>query len=120
MDDLYTLTNHNVAEYREEGEDGGEGRLAIDDEEGDVVDLEAIGEVADACAAFVGVGYDYDLVAAIDEFGGELVDVRLHAAWLGEEEIGDHGDVVGHFEGVSGIVATKFLYNPLVYYTLSR
>ena len=40
---------------------------------------------------------NYHFVAAVDEFGGELIDVAFDAAGLGEEEIADHGDVVGHF-----------------------
>ncbi len=78
----------------EEGEDGGEGGLAVDDEEGDVVDLEAVGEVADAFAIVMGVGDDDDLVAAVYELAGELVNVRLNTSGLGEEEVADHGDVV--------------------------
>lgn len=75
MDDLYALPDHDIAENGEEGEHGGEGRLAVNDEEGDMVDFEAIGEVADPRTAFIGVGYDDDFVPAVDELGGELVDV---------------------------------------------
>lgn len=108
MHNFYALSYHNIAEYREEGKYGRERRLAVDDEEGDVVDFETIGEVADTSAAFVGMGYNDDLVATVDEFGGELVDVRFDAAGLGEEEVGDHGDVIGHFEELRGIVATRY------------
>lgn len=73
--DLDALADADVAEQREEGEDGREGGLAVHDEEGDVVDLEAVGEVADALAIVVGVGDNDDLVAAVDELAGELVDV---------------------------------------------
>ena len=65
-----------------------------------MVDLEAVGEIADAGAAFVGVGDDDDFVAAVDELGGELVDVAFNAAGLGEEEVADHGDVVRHCRGL--------------------
>jgi hypothetical protein len=58
----------NVAEYREEGEDGGEGSLAVDDEEGYVVDLQTVGEVSHSCPAGICVCNDYDFVASIDEF----------------------------------------------------
>ncbi len=64
-----------------------------------MVDFETVGEVAHAGSAGVGVGDDDDFVAAVDEFGGELVDVGFDAAGLGEEEVADHGDVVGHFGG---------------------
>jgi plastocyanin len=62
------LANHDVAKDGKEGEDRGEGRLAIDDEEGNVVDFEAIGQVPYACSPGVGVCNDDDLVSAIDEF----------------------------------------------------
>ena len=68
MHDLDPFAEHDGAEDGEEAEDGGEGGFAVDDEEGHVVDFETIGEVADACAALVGVcDYD-DFVAAVDEF----------------------------------------------------
>ena len=67
---LYALADDNVAKDREEGEDGREGRLAVDDEEGDVVDFEAVGQISDACSASVGVRNDNDLVSAVDEFLG--------------------------------------------------
>ena len=65
-----------------------------------MVDLETVGEIADAGSASIGMGDDDDLVAAVDELGRELVDVAFNAAGLGEEEVADHGDVVGHCEGV--------------------
>lgn len=98
MHNLNLLSDDNISKNRKEGKHGGESGFAVDDEEGDVVDFEAVGEVADSRAAFVGVGDDDDLVAAVDEFGGELVDVGFNAAGLGEEEVADHGDVVGHFD----------------------
>ena len=95
MDNLYPLADTDVTQDRKTREDGGERRLTVDDKKGDVVDFEAIGEVADAFAVIVGVGDDDDLVAAVDELAGELVDVGFDAAGLGEEEVADHGDVVG-------------------------
>lgn len=35
-----------------------------------MIDLETIGEVADAGSALIGMSDDYDLVATIYEFGG--------------------------------------------------
>ena len=58
----------NVAEYWEEGEDGGEGSLAVDDEEGYVVDLQTVGEISHSCSAGICVCDDYHFVASIDEF----------------------------------------------------
>ncbi|KAK5001218.1 hypothetical protein LTR28_012879, partial [Elasticomyces elasticus] len=68
VNNLDALTNENVAEDRKEREDGREGCLAIDDHERHVVDFQAVGEVANARSAGVGMGDDDDLVATIDEF----------------------------------------------------
>ena len=68
MYNLDLLADYNVAEHGEKGEYRGHGRLAVDHEEGDVVDLEAIGEVAHAGAALVSMSDDYDLVTAVYEF----------------------------------------------------
>lgn len=108
MNNFYALPNHNVAEDGKEGEDGGEGGLAVYHKEGDMVDFEAVGEIADSRATLVGMGYDDDFVTAVDKFGGELVDVRFDAAGLGKEEVRDHSDVVGHSGGLGGIVATRY------------
>jgi hypothetical protein len=67
MDNFNLLSNHDIPENREKGEDGREGGGAVDDEEGDVVDFEAVGEVADPGAPFVLVCYDDDFVAPVDE-----------------------------------------------------
>lgn len=68
MDDFDLLSNHDIAEYGEEGKDGGEGRFAVDDEEGNVVDLESIGEVPDSGAALVRMCDNDDFVPTVDEF----------------------------------------------------
>lgn len=59
-----------------------------------MVDLDAVGEIADALAIVVSVCDDDDLVAAVDELCGKLIDVRFDASWLREEEVANHGDVV--------------------------
>ena len=99
VDDLDLLTDDDVAEDGEEGEDGRKGGLAVDDKEGHVVDLEAIGQVADASATLVLMGDDDDLVATVNELLRQLVDVTLDTSGLGEEEVADHGDVVRHDGG---------------------
>ena len=53
----------------EKREDSRKRGLAIDDEEGYVVDFESVCEVADAFAVIMGVGDDDDLVAAVYQFG---------------------------------------------------
>lgn len=70
MDNLDALADDNVAEDGEKGEDGGKGGLAIDDPEGNVVDLKSIGQVSHAFSAGVGVGDDNDFVPTVDEFLG--------------------------------------------------
>lgn len=80
VDDFDALPDKDVAEDREAGENGREGRLAVDHLEGDVVAFQTVGEVADPVPGFVGVRDDDDFVAAVGEFAGELVDVRFDAA----------------------------------------
>lgn len=94
MNNLDPLTDTDVSEDGEKGEDGWESSVAVDDPKGDVVDLDAVGEVADAFAVVVGVCDDDDFVTAVDEFARDLVDMGFDAAGLGKEEIADHGDVV--------------------------
>jgi len=56
---------------------------------------------------------DY-LMAAIDELGGELVDMAFDATWLGKEEVADHGDVVRHLERPEfGCLNNKHIMSPL-------
>lgn len=62
------LSDDDIAEYGEEGEDCWECRFAIDDEEWDVVNLQSIGEVADSGASFVCMGNNDDFVSSINEF----------------------------------------------------
>ena len=66
--DLDALADYDIAKDGEEREDGGEGGLAINDPEGNVVDLEAVSQVSYARSAGVGVCDDYDFMSAIDEF----------------------------------------------------
>lgn len=95
MHNLNLFPDTYIPEDREEREDGRKGGLAIDNKEGDVVDLQAVVEVSNPLAVVVGVRYDDDLVATVYKFARELVDVGFDAARLREEEVADHGDVVG-------------------------
>lgn len=63
-----------------------------------MVDLEAIREVSHSGSPFVCMRDDDDLVAAVDELRGELVDVAFDSSWLGEEEVADHSNIVRHGE----------------------
>lgn len=99
VDDLNLLADDNVAEDGEEGKDSREGGLAVDDKKGHMVDLEAIGQVADASATLVLMCDDDDLVATVNELLRQLVNVTLDTSGLGEEEVADHRDVVRHDGG---------------------
>ena len=94
--DLNLFPQNDVPEDGEEGEDGREGAFSIDDQEGNMIDFESVREVSDSGATFVGMRDDDDLVPAVNQFGGELVDVAFDSSGLGEEEVADHGDVVRH------------------------
>lgn len=96
MHNLNPFSDDNIPEHREEREDGRKGGLAVDDEEGDMIDFETVCEVAHTCATLVRVCNDNDFVSAIDELGRELVDVAFDSSWLWEEEVADHGDIVAH------------------------
>lgn len=65
---LDLLADNDVAKDGEEGEDGRERSFAVDGPEGDIVDFEAIGEVANSFASLECVGDDDDFVATTDEF----------------------------------------------------
>lgn len=72
VDNFDSFAYDNVAEHWEEGEDSGEGRFSVDDEERHVVDFEAVGEVPYTCSAGVCVSDDYDFVPTINEFLDEV------------------------------------------------
>ena len=65
---LDLLTDHYVTKDREEREDCRKGCLSIDDQEGHMVDFQAICQVADTCSSLVGVCDDNDFVTTIDQF----------------------------------------------------
>ena len=94
MHDFDLLPDDDIAEDGEEGEDSWEGCRPVDDEEWNVIDLDAVCEISHAGSTLVGVGYDNDLVAAVHELCGQLVDVALDSSRLRVEEIADHSDVI--------------------------
>lgn len=80
---LDAFAYHNVSKYWEEGEDSGKGSLAVDDEEGYVVHLEAVRQIAHTCPAGVCVCDNYDFVTTIDEFleqvsSAGICSLRIH------------------------------------------
>jgi hypothetical protein len=68
VDDFDLLADYDVPKYGEEGKDRRKGGLAIDDKEGYMIDLEAIGQIANASSASIGMRYDDDFVPTIYQF----------------------------------------------------
>lgn len=90
VDDGDALPHEDVPEQRQAVEERGGGGLVVHHPEGQVVHLQPVGQVADALTAAVGVGDHQYLVAALDEALRQLVDVALHAAHVGVEEVRHH------------------------------
>lgn len=82
VDDFNLFPNDDVAEDREEREDRRKCCLAVDDEKGDMVDLEPICEVAHTGSALVRVRDDDHFVAAIDQFLRDHQDAHSGAESL--------------------------------------
>jgi hypothetical protein len=91
------LAYEDVSEDWEAGEDCRKCCGAIDDEEWDMIDFEAIREIPYTGSPLICVCYNDDFVSTINEFGGELVDVTFDSSGLGKEEVADHCDIVRHF-----------------------
>ena len=68
MDNIDLLSDDDIAEYWEKGEDGRKCRFAVDDKEGNVVDLQSIREITHTGTALISMGNDDDFVTTIDEF----------------------------------------------------
>lgn len=96
VNNLNLLPYYDISKDGKEGENGGKGRGAVNDEERDMVHFEAVREISHPRPPIVCVGDDNDLVPAIDKFRGELVDMALDPARLREEEVAHHSNVVWH------------------------
>ena len=68
MNYLDLLSDHYIAEDWKERKDCRKGCLSIDDQEGHMIDFQAICQVANTCSSFVCVSNDNDFVAAVDQF----------------------------------------------------
>lgn len=68
VNDLDPFANDDIAEDREEGEDGRESGLPIYDKKGDMVDFEPIGQISNSLPSVVCMSDDDDLVATVDQF----------------------------------------------------
>jgi hypothetical protein len=107
MYDFNLLSNDDVAKDWEEGEDSRKGGCAVDYEEWNMIDLEAISKISDSSSSFVCVGYNNDLVSPVDELARELVDVTFDTAGLREKEIADHCDIVRHDDRSEGFAVDQ-------------
>jgi hypothetical protein len=99
VDNLYLFSDDDIPKDWEKGEDGGHRRFPIDDQKGDMVDFETVGQVVNSCPALIGMSYDNNFMSSINQLSGELVDVAFYPSWLGKEVVAHHGDTVRHFAG---------------------
>ncbi len=103
MNNLNLLSENDISEYWKEGKNSRESSFPVDDKERHMVDLETIRKISNTSSPFIRMSDDDNFMATIDELGRELVYVAFNSAGLGEKEVADHGDVVGHFEGCQGL-----------------
>ncbi len=68
VDNLNPFSQDYIPEYGKERKDGRKGRFPVYDEERDVVDLKAIGEISNAGPAGVCMSDDDYFVPAVDQF----------------------------------------------------
>lgn len=94
MNDFNLFPDTDVAEYGEEREDSRKGTFAIDDKKRYVVNFDPIGEIPNAFPVTICVSDNNNLVAAVYEIAGKLIDMSFDASWLRKEEIAAHGYVV--------------------------
>ena len=76
MYDLDLLSDDNVAEYGKERKDGWKSCLAVDNEKGDVKDLQSIGEITNSGSTLVCMSDDDHFVSTINQF---LKMVKTHS-----------------------------------------
>ena len=69
MYNLDFFSYNDVTENGKEGEDSRHGRFAVDHEEGNVVDLQAVGKIANPCPTLISMGDNDYLVTSVDELG---------------------------------------------------
>lgn len=68
VDNLYLLTDYDIAKDWKEGKHGWEGCLSVYDKEWYVVDFETVGEISNSSTALVCMSDYDDLVSSIDKF----------------------------------------------------
>lgn len=90
MYNLNLFTYNNVPKNRKKREDRGHSRLAIDDEERYMVDLQAICEITDARSTLISMCDDNHFMAPINKLRRQLVNVTFYSTRLREEEVAGH------------------------------
>ncbi|GCC46327.1 hypothetical protein chiPu_0030327, partial [Chiloscyllium punctatum] len=88
------LAHQHPAHQRQAVEERTGRRLVVHDPQRQVVDLEAVAEVADPAAGAVRVAQHDHLVAPLDQALRQLVDVALHPAHVRVEEVRHHAHPV--------------------------
>jgi hypothetical protein len=68
MHNLNLFSDHNVPEDGKEGKNRGHGRLSIDDEERNMINLETIGEIMHSSSSLICMRDDDDFVSSVNEF----------------------------------------------------
>ena len=64
---LNLLSDHYISQYRKGREDRWKGGLSVDNKERNMIDLQAVGQVANAGPTFICMGDDDHFMPAIDE-----------------------------------------------------
>lgn len=90
VDYVDALPDKNVADERECREDRRKSALVVDDPYRQVINFETVGHIPDARPVLIGVGYDNDFVAQLDQTLRQLVYVTLDATRVRVEEVGGH------------------------------
>lgn len=103
MDDFDLFSDDYIAKDWEEGEHSRKSCLSIDHPKWDMIDFETVCQVMYTSPAFVGMRDNDDLVASVNQFRGQLINVTFHASGLWKEEVADHGNVVRHCVSTAGL-----------------
>lgn len=88
------LPDKHTAHQRETVEAGGGCGLVVHHLQGQVVYLQAIGQVPDTLPPAVGVSDNYHLVPLFNQALGELVNVTFYSSHVWIEKVRHHADVV--------------------------
>lgn len=88
------FSDKHAAQQWETVETSGGSGLIVHHLQGEVVDLQAIGQVPDPLPRAIGMGGDNHLVSLFNQALGEMVNVTFYSPHVWIEEVRDHADVV--------------------------